>query len=131
MPILGAYNHIHLISPDPKAAADWYVRCLGAKVFADEELRGSRNIRMKLADANLYIRSIRPTDRIVDTNGAKPCGIDHFCFTVEGLEAMLAHAVENGGEVAEPIFTLPSGNRAAYLRGPDGVLIEFIEPKKG
>lgn len=129
MAIKGGYNHIHMISPDPEASANWFVKFLGAEIFADEELRGSRNIRMKLGDANLYIRGTRSSDKIAGTDGARPYGIDHFCFTVSDIEGMLRHVEENGGTISEPLFSLPSGNRAAYVMGPDNVHIELIEPK--
>lgn len=129
MAIIGSYNHIHMISPDPEAAANWFVKFLGAEIFADEELRGSRNIRMKLGDANLYIRGRRESDKIAEAGGARPYGIDHFCFTVSGIEGMLRHVEESGGTVSESLFSLPSGNRAAYVMGPDSVHIELIEPE--
>ena len=129
MAITGGYNHIHMISPDPKAAADWFVKFLGAEIFGDEELRGARNVRMKIGDANLYVRGKRTSDKIADTGGGRPYGIDHFCFSVSDIEDLLRYVEQNGGTISQPLFSLPSGNRAAYVMGPDGVHIELIEPK--
>ena len=42
---------------------------------------------------------------------------------------MLQEVTAEGGEIPEPLFELPGGNRAAYVAGPDGVVIELIEPK--
>ncbi|MEE9257356.1 MAG: VOC family protein [bacterium] len=128
MPVKGPYNHIHLISADPEAAADWCAKPLGADIFRKEELRGSQNIRLTLGEARLYIRGKRDTDNIASPDGVKRYGIDHFCLSVEDIEGMLRHVEENGGTVSEPLFLLPSGNRAAYVQGPDGVQIELIEP---
>lgn len=130
MPIRGGYHHVHLASPAPDAAAAWYVKILGAEIYADAELRGSRNLRLKVGEALLYIRAPRPSDTLSPAGGARFFGIDHICFAVEGIEAMLAHAERNGAVIADPLFDLPGGSRGAYLQGPDGVLVELFEPKK-
>ncbi|MBI1724971.1 MAG: VOC family protein [Candidatus Tectomicrobia bacterium] len=130
MRIVGGYHHVHLTSPDPEAAAAWYVRMLGAEIYADAPLRGSRNLRLKVGEALLYIRAPRATDAPRPAGGQRFFGMDHVCFAVEGTEEMLAHVVKNGGVIADPLFDLPGGSRGAYLQAPDGVLVELFEPKK-
>jgi len=41
---------------------------------------------------------------------------------------MLKDFTAKGGEIPLPLFELPNGNRAAYVAGPDGVVMELIEP---
>lgn len=130
MPVVGHYHHVHLISPDPRAAAEWFVEFLGGNIFKDEELRGARNVRVRLGECMLNIRGERESDTIEKSiTGKQRFGIDHFCLEVGGLEGMLQEVTAKGGEIPEPLFELPSGNRAAYVAGPDGVVIELIEPK--
>ena len=86
---------------------------------------------MKLNDARLYIRGLRPTDKIVETGNGHSYGLNHICFTVEGIEGMLSHVEKNGGTIAEPLFTAPSGNLAAFIQGPENVLIELIQFRMG
>ncbi len=127
MGIIGPYYHVHLISEDPRKTAEWYVEFLGGEIFGDAELRGARNVRIRLGECLLFVRGIRATDKIGDSAGEQRLGIDHFCFQVDDIEGLLEAFAAKGGEIPEPLFELPSGNRAAYVAGPDGVVMELIQ----
>jgi len=130
MPIIGHYHHVHLISPNPRMAAEWFAEFLGGKIFRDEELRGARNVRVRLGKCMLNIRGEREGDTIDNTiTGKQRFGIDHFCLEVNNLKGMLHDVEIKGGKITEALFELPSGNHAAYVAGPDGVSIELIETK--
>lgn len=129
MAIIGNYHHVHLTSPDPRAAAEWYEEFLGAKIIADGELRGARNVRVGLGDCFLFIRGERADESISPAEiGKQRFGIDHICFRVNDIDGMLEAFSAKGGEIPLPLFELPNGNRAAYVAGPDGVVMELIEP---
>ena len=127
MAVTGNYHHVHLISPGPRETAEWYVKFLGGEIFKDEELRGARNVRVKIGECLLNIRGERPGESFADPNGKKPYGIAHFCLTVDDIEGTLQHVETSGGVISEPLFSLPSGNRAAYVLGPENVEIELIQ----
>ncbi len=127
MAVTGNYHHVHLISSDPGATAEWYVKFLGGEIFRDEELRGARNVRVKLGESLLNIRGERSGESFADPNGKKPYGIAHFCLAVDDIEGMLQHVEASGGVISEPLFSLPSGNKAAFVTGPENVEIELIQ----
>ena len=127
MGIIGTYHHVHLISEDPRKTAEWYAEFLGGEIVRDDELRGARNVRVLLGECRLYIRGIRATDKIGGSAGEQRLGIDHFCFQVDDIEGLLEGFAAKGGEIPEPLFDLPSGNRAAFVAGPDGVVMELIQ----
>jgi catechol 2,3-dioxygenase-like lactoylglutathione lyase family enzyme len=130
MGIVGHYHHVHLISADPRATAEWYVEFLGGEIFRDEELRGARNVRVMLGECMLNVRGVRETDNIEPSaTGKQRLGIDHFCFQVDDIDALLEAFTAKGGEISTPLFELPSGNRAAFVTGPDGVDMELIQVK--
>jgi catechol 2,3-dioxygenase-like lactoylglutathione lyase family enzyme len=62
--IIGNYHHVHLTSPDPRAAAEWYEEFLGGKIVDDAELRGARNVRVTLGESFLFIRGERADESI-------------------------------------------------------------------
>ena len=64
MAIIGNYHHVHLTSPDPRAAAEWYEEFLGGKIVDDAELRGARNVRVTLGESFLFIRGERADESI-------------------------------------------------------------------
>ena len=127
MGIIGTYHHVHLISEDTRKTAEWYAEFLGGEIVRDDELRGARNVRVLLGECQLYIRGIRATDKIGGSAGEQRLGIDHFCFQVDDIEGLLEGFVAKGGEISEPLFELPSGNRAAFVSGPDGIVMELIQ----
>ena len=101
MPILGSFHHVHIISEDPEAAAEWYAGVFGAEITASVERRGARNVSLRLGEAALNIRGIRETDIIGQVDKHKPLGIHHFGFIVEDLEEMLRRIEEHGGKLAD------------------------------
>ena len=69
MRIRGGYHHVHLVSADPAAAASWYVRFLGAEIVSDADLRGARNIRLRVGEALLNIRDARAGENLAPPSG--------------------------------------------------------------
>jgi catechol 2,3-dioxygenase-like lactoylglutathione lyase family enzyme len=128
MSILGGFRHVHLISDDPKATADWYVKALGAEITGSEERRGSWNVTMRLGEADLRVRQTRETDNIGASNDGRSLGIHHFALTVDDLEGVIRGVEAAGGKLAEPVFTSASGNIIGYVLAPDDVLVELIQP---
>ena len=55
-----SFDHIHLISEDPKAAAAWYENILGGQIVADYELRGAPQINVQVGGMQVIIRGRRP-----------------------------------------------------------------------
>ncbi|MEE9241009.1 MAG: VOC family protein [bacterium] len=129
MTIVGGYHHVHIISPDPEAAAEWFVKFFGAEIVLREEPRGAKNVMTKIGDATLSVRTPRPTDRLIETGGGKPFGLDHICFLVDDLHAMVENMRANGVEIAEEIFDHSGGSEAAFIVGPENVLFELIQAK--
>ena len=50
------------------------------------------------------------------------------CFVTEDVEGAFARAIEAGGEATSEPQVKPWGQRAAYVRDPDGTLIEIASP---
>ncbi|MBI1725484.1 MAG: VOC family protein [Candidatus Tectomicrobia bacterium] len=130
MAVTGTYHHVHLISHDPDAAADWYVRALGGQVQKRAEVKGARNVQLKVGESNFYIRGVRPGESVVSLSGRTALGVHHLGLWVDDIEASIRQYVQAGGELVEPVSTGTTGNIVAFVRGPDGVLIEFLQPPK-
>jgi catechol 2,3-dioxygenase-like lactoylglutathione lyase family enzyme len=55
-----AFDHIHLISRDPKAAADWYQEMFGGEIAAEQpNLRGAPQIDVRVGGMTIVIRGHR------------------------------------------------------------------------
>lgn len=58
---------------------------------------------------------------------AEPFGIE-IAFSTENIESDLQKAIEAGAELYEPLKEKPWGQKVAYLRDPNGFLIEVCTP---
>src|SRR3989338_4784357 len=109
MRIRGGYHHVHLTSPDPAAAASWYVRFLGAEIVSDADLRGARNVRLKAGEGPPHILTPRPRGRHPPAPANAHYGFNHICLAVDDLDEALRDAEAKRAVIAEPLFTLSSG----------------------
>ena len=84
------FDHIHLISKNADAAAQWYVDVLGGEMEARYELRKAPQIKVRVGNATLLIRGKRqgeaPDERVPmrefgDYSSHNVCGTDHFGYT--------------------------------------------------
>lgn len=131
------FDHIHLISRDPKAAAKWYVDMFGATITSDTTAYGAAQIFMELGGKILIIRGQRPTEQPTDTtlirsfggfSGHNEWGIDHFGFLYKGdLTAFCAELRDKGVQFPVELKRGLNGSLLCYVSAPDNVSIELME----
>lgn len=135
-----AFDHIHIISADPEAAATWYVEVLGGEISERYELHGAPQISVALAGVILLIRGQRPGEHPSSKNGLAnfadfashdQWGTDHFGFRVTGDSAAFCDSLKGRGArfSVEPHEFLP-GSCIAYLAAPDGVTVELVHAEE-
>ena len=132
-----AFDHIHLISRDAIAAADWYKTMFGGEITAEQDLRGAPQIDVRVGGVTLVIRGRRPGEEPVDTKPMKEFdgysshdewGTDHFGFTYRGdLRAFCTALKEKGVRMAVEPWEFKPGLVLCYVAAPDGVSIEMIQ----
>jgi catechol 2,3-dioxygenase-like lactoylglutathione lyase family enzyme len=54
------FDHVHIISKDPEASANWYVEMFGATITANTIARGAPQIFIDLGGMTILIRGQRP-----------------------------------------------------------------------
>jgi hypothetical protein len=54
------FDHIHIISENPRESADWYVEMFAATIAADTLARGAPQIFVNLGGMTILIRGRRP-----------------------------------------------------------------------
>ena len=119
------WDHVHLRSSDPDAAARHYVEVFGATHRDRTESGDTLRVTVDLAGLPLFI------DRIGPERGAPPeppfRGLEHFGLRVDDLDAALAALEARGGDVVVRPHAPRPGLRIAFLRGPDDVRIELLQ----
>ena len=131
------FDHVHIISENPKASADWYVEMFGATIVADTVVRGAAQIFVGLGGMTILIRgrrlgeapvAARPIQPYADFSSHNTWGTDHFGFLYEGdLEAFCAELRAKGVRFPVELKKGVNGSLLCYVAAPDGVSIELMQ----
>ena len=133
-----AIDHIHLISRDAHAAAQWYCDIFGGEITAVQpDLRGAPQINVKVNKLTLLIRGQRTGEQPVATrpmqhfeaySSHEEWGIDHFGFTYRGdLRVFCDELKKKGVRMAVEPWEFKPGLLLCYVAAPDGVSIEIVQ----
>jgi 4-hydroxyphenylpyruvate dioxygenase-like putative hemolysin len=107
---------------------EWVDRIIGLQDVKAEVIM----LRTPDGDANIELSKFHsPTDE----NGIQPSlantlGIRHITFAVEDIEAIVAKLKKNGAELVGEIQTYENAYKLCYVRGPEGIILEFAEQIK-
>ena len=133
------FDHVHLISADPRAAADWYVAVLGGEIVAEYELRDAPQINVRVGGMTVIVRGRRPGEEpatarpMRDFDGYSShneWGTDHFGYTYHGdLKAYCEELRAKGAKFAVEPWEFSPGALICYLAAPDGVSIELVQAR--
>ena len=121
------FDHIHLRSTDPEAAAAVWEKAFGAIVKARVQAGPWLRLVLDLAGVPVFLEQVAPG------TAAPPAppflGIEHVGLTVTDLDASIADLAGKG----VPLVSGPSeprpGVRIAFFAMPDDVRVELIERK--
>ena len=125
-----SFDHVHLVSEDPVAAADWYVEKLGGRITASAEFRGAPQVLVQFDGATVIIRGKRTGESVTGKDGLQ-WGVDHYGFKVDSDFDEYCNQLKNKGVVfdLDPVDFGPE-LRIAFIQAPDGVSIELLRRKK-
>ncbi|MBN3807598.1 VOC family protein [Paraburkholderia sp. Ac-20347] len=129
LPVLRPH-HFGISVPDLDATISWYDRVLG---FTLEKQEVIEQIPARIA----FLRRDAYRIELFEVPGAAPLpagrrkpdvdlhthGNKHMCFEVPNIPAAVAALHAEGVDIA-----MVDGNRMAYIRDPNGNLIELLEP---
>jgi catechol 2,3-dioxygenase-like lactoylglutathione lyase family enzyme len=117
------FEHVHLISEDPVKTADFYVKHLGAKLESTmTNPTGAKAVRIKINDTLIIVSPPRVNPPVY--------GLEHFGLTTDNMTATLGELKASGCTLrGEPLEIFP-GTTIAFIKTPDGVLVELVEVKK-
>jgi catechol 2,3-dioxygenase-like lactoylglutathione lyase family enzyme len=131
------FDHVHIISKNPREAAGWYVEMFGARIAADTLARGAPQIFVELGGMTILIRGERPGEAPVPARPIRPyadfsshngLGIDHFGFLYHGdLAAFCDELREKGVTFPVELKKGVNGSLLCYVAAPDGVSIELMQ----
>jgi lactoylglutathione lyase len=123
------FDHVHLVSTDAHATAQWYVDKLGGEITRSVDLRGAPQVYVSFGGFVVIVRG----QRTAEAAAAKPglqWGIDHFGLRVQGDFDGFCNDLKAKGVA----FTLEPtdfnvNTRIAFIQAPDGVSVELLNRK--
>lgn len=121
------FHHIHLRSPNPEETAQYFERMFGAEVIRTVQ-QGKPRIDLKLGGADIFIAPVTAGDGVASPPVTPYQGLDHFGLRVSGIDAIAADLKAKGAEFTMEPTTIRPGTRICFIRGPQGVSIELVDP---
>jgi len=123
---LSQWRHVHMMTPDVDASVLWYTDLLQVDpVYPNAtQFLGTSNAIALDQGVQLYFASLPPVDTFVRTDD-RPLG--HIAFSVANLDTIWNRAKQLDLTVVAEPAERPQGFRSFFLRGPQEVLIEFVE----
>ncbi len=118
------HEHTHITTPDPDKIIEFYSKAMGARVIKEMESAGRRLVDIDLGGIPVRISSATGADK--DWTGLR-YGLHHLGLEVDNMDTFIATVKANGAEVVTEPFQPGPGVKAAFVKGPDGVLFEIIE----
>ena len=112
-------HHVGVVVNDLQTSLDWYRDKLGFEHQYSFTLPGAQVAMLVRDEARLEIETL-----------LKRGGINHFALNVDELEETIAALAAKGVEIVMPPSSVPnhSGDRFAYIRDNDRMLIELFQP---
>lgn len=117
--------HTCLNVADADRAVEWYVEQLGLEETWGFETADGRTVNRYVAADNGVELQLSETDGQTPSDHGDTW--DHVAFGVEDVDEAFER-IENHGVEKEPGDQPEAGARTAFIRDPDGHLVELIEP---
>ena len=122
-------NHIHLKGPDPRSTAQWYVDNFGAVVDGEATgLGDSLTVRIDLGGTRINVTSAPAGETLPQGTSESHFGLEDFGLHTDDIEGAMADLVSRGTKVLLPITKLATGATISFVKGPDNVRIELVQP---
>ena len=120
------FDHVHLLSRDPQATADWLVDKLGAVIKRSVTLLGAPQVYLSLGPALIIVRGLRGDEKPMNKGGTE-WGIDHFGVRVQGdFDGFCAGLRKKGVRFLVEPKDFTATTRIAFIEAPDDVVIEVL-----
>ena len=122
------FHHIHVFCSDLAATERWFADGLGAELVERRDSRGVPGVVLRLGGAQVLLRPAREGEDLAPA-GARRFGADHFGLEVSDIDATVAELKRRGVFVEVEPWDFGPRARIAFIKGPDEVRIELVQPK--
>ena len=129
-------HHFGMSVGDLDAAIDWFDKVLGFELDRKEDFLAAHGVHIAFIKNGAFSIELFHHDqaqpaspeRSVPNQDIRTLGNKHMCFQISDMAAMVERLKANNVTIAMGPFEAP-GSVAAFVLGPDGALIELIQPR--
>ena len=132
---LTKFHHVGVIVQDLEKSIAWYKQHLGFERLTDFSFPGAQVAFIGRGDLKLeFFQVDGASPMAAERKEAEPNltigGINHFAIVVEDIDVTVAELQAKGVELAYTMNIVPdgSGDRWAFIRDNEGMLIELYQP---
>lgn len=143
--MITGFNHTSFTVADMEKSVAFWTRMLGFEAASVSPREGSwQEAVTGVANASLMVAHLYGHGQHIEfiqyLQGAVPgdppspaqCGVGHVCLETDDIEAtwdaLLGAGATAQGSIADVTSGAVGGARAGYLRDPNGILIELLQP---
>jgi lactoylglutathione lyase len=121
------FDHIHLLSRDPRAAAEYYKKMFDAEIIESVQSDGKKRIDLDMGGVKIFILPVPPDKTMPEAPRDYYIGLDHFGLLVKNLDEAVNELKKKGAEFAVEPGVVRPGVKIAYIRAPENVRVEIVE----
>jgi lactoylglutathione lyase len=124
------YDHAHIISPDPEAAASFFVDKFAATVKSKGTAPdGTTMVAVDLHGSNIFFKGRAEKPTVKAPAPGTTYGLEHLGIVTDDLDAAVRELKSKGVKFVQDITNFRPGIRISFLLGPDDTMIELLERK--
>ena len=125
-------HHVAITVRNMDESLAWYTHVFGAEVLARYEKRGMEIAHLKFDAVRLEFFSGDKTQPLPEyrttlMGDLNVVGTKHVCFETNDIEGLKKELVGRGVEFATEIDTAGFGGKFAFIKDPNGILIELYQ----
>ena len=121
------FHHIHLVCSSLEDTRAFFVDALGAEDGGVKFFGPAEGRKLDLDGVRVYLRGAKPEESREPGTGDLRFGYDHIGLKVPDVPRACDHLVGCGAVLMGEPRQTPSG-WVAFLRGPDGIILELYDP---
>jgi len=126
------YDHVHFRSADPEALGRFFETMFGASVVRDiyppgTLYPGQPRIRIMLGGQSILVAPRHPHEPTAAPPRFPYFGLEHIGLTVDDVDAATEELRAKGADIAIGPLTRSPGLRLAFIRGPEGIMVELVQ----
>lgn len=119
------FNHAGIKCSNMEESLKFYTETLQMEMDFEVEILGKRCVFLKKGTLSLELEEVKSKSQ--PPAGFPEFGLSHLAFKVDDIEAAANELKSRGGQFLIPPFQVRPTRKTAFLKAPDGVLVQLVE----